>query len=141
MTGGGSVGNLHQLVLPVLHAPGTFLGYPDFFSWLHDWAPIILMAVLVLAIFSLMRFMPRTNPHKIKPDAAPQIGWSDIAGSDEAQGEPSPRPARDRKDPAGQGGRPRVGSELLLPVSGLVCRDVRRRRRGTHPAPVSRGSQ
>jgi cell division protease FtsH len=87
MTGGGGGDTVHKLVLPVLHAPGTFLGYPDFFSWLHDWAPIILMAVLVLAIFSLMRFMPRTSPHKIKPDAAPQIGWSDIAGSDEAKEE------------------------------------------------------
>ena len=27
----------------------AFLGYPDFWSWLHDWAPIILMAFLVVA--------------------------------------------------------------------------------------------
>jgi cell division protease FtsH len=87
MTGGGSVDPVRHLVLPVLQGPGTFLGYPDFFSWLHDWAPIILMAVLVLAIFSLMRFMPRTSPQRIKPEASPPIGWSDIAGADEAKEE------------------------------------------------------
>ncbi len=87
MTGGGGSDTVRQLFLPVLRAPGTFLGYPDFFSWLHDWAPIILMAVLVLAIFSLMRFMPRTSPQRIKPEASPPIGWSDIAGADEAKDE------------------------------------------------------
>src|SRR5947209_17590696 len=34
-----------------------------------------------------MAFMPRTSPQKIKPEASPQIGWSDIAGSDEAKEE------------------------------------------------------
>src|SRR5205823_11508477 len=65
----------------------TFLGYTDAFSWLHDWLPIIFMGLLVVAVFSLMRFMPRTRPQQIKPDAAPPIGWSDIAGADEAKDE------------------------------------------------------
>ena len=38
----------------------------------------------MIAIFGLMRFMPRTRPERIKPDAAPTIAWSDIAGADEA---------------------------------------------------------
>src|SRR5579862_7997850 len=73
----------------VLHLPSTstFLGYPDFWSFLHDWAPIILMAVLVGAVLALMRFMPRTSPEQIKPDKAPSIGWSEIAGADEAKEE------------------------------------------------------
>src|SRR5438067_2287283 len=65
----------------------AFLGEPDFSTWLHDWLPIIFMGLLVVAVFSLMRFMPRTRPQQIKPDAAPPIGWSDIAGADEAKDE------------------------------------------------------
>src|SRR5947209_1923172 len=34
-----------------------------------------------------MAFMPRTSPQKIKPEASPPIGWSDIAGADEAKEE------------------------------------------------------
>jgi cell division protease FtsH len=64
-----------------------FLGYPDVWSFLHDWLPIILMALLVSAVFMLMRFMPRTRPEQIKPDSAPQIGWGEIAGCDEAKEE------------------------------------------------------
>jgi cell division protease FtsH len=83
ITGGGGGPPL----LPAFHPPSGFLGYPDFFSWLHDWLPIILMALLVVAVFSLMRFMPRTRPAQIKPESSPAIGWSDIAGADEAKEE------------------------------------------------------
>jgi len=72
---------------PVVNAPSTFLGYPDFYSWLHDWLPIIFMGLIVVSVFSLMRFMPRTSPKRIKPDAAPSIGWDEIAGADEAKEE------------------------------------------------------
>src|SRR5437763_15818315 len=65
----------------------TFLGYPDLYSWLHDWLPIIFMGLIVIAIFGLMRFMPRTRPEQIKPEASPTIAWSDIAGADEAKEE------------------------------------------------------
>jgi cell division protease FtsH len=41
----------------------------------------------VVAVFALMRFMPRTRPEQIKPDNAPSIGWSEIAGADEAKEE------------------------------------------------------
>jgi cell division protease FtsH len=64
-----------------------FLGYPDAYSWLHDWLPIIFMGLLVVAVFALMRFMPRTRPAETKPDKTPAIGWADIAGSDEAKEE------------------------------------------------------
>ncbi|HEY1593253.1 MAG TPA: AAA family ATPase [Solirubrobacteraceae bacterium] len=65
----------------------AFLGEPDFSTWLHDWLPIIFMGLLVVAVFALLRFMPRTRPQQIKPDAAPPIGWADIAGADEAKDE------------------------------------------------------
>src|SRR5947209_15610862 len=45
------------------------------------------MGLLVIAVFALMRFMPRTRPEQIKPDSAPSIGWSEIAGADEAKEE------------------------------------------------------
>src|SRR5579875_2762984 len=65
----------------------AFLGYPDVYSWLHDWLPIIFMGLLVVAVFALMRLMPRTRPQQIKPDASPPIGWNDIAGAEEAKEE------------------------------------------------------
>jgi cell division protease FtsH len=67
--------------------PIAFLGYPDAYSWLHDWLPIIFMGLIVIAIFGLMRFMPRTRPERMKPDSAPPIVWADIAGADEAKDE------------------------------------------------------
>ena len=30
----------------------AFLGYPDVYSWLHDWLPIIFMGLLVLSLCS-----------------------------------------------------------------------------------------
>ena len=39
------------------------------------------------AVFMLMRLMPKTKPVEIKPEAAPSIGWADIAGADEAKDE------------------------------------------------------
>jgi cell division protease FtsH len=65
----------------------AFLGYPDAYSWLHDWLPIIFMGLLVFAVFGLMRFMPRTRPQEIKADKSPPIVWGDIAGADEAKEE------------------------------------------------------
>jgi cell division protease FtsH len=76
-----------QHITPMIQASSTFLGYASFWSFLHDWAPIMLMAVLVGAVLGLMRFMPRTSPERIKPDSAPPIGWSEIAGADEAKEE------------------------------------------------------
>ena len=74
-------------MLPVFHAPSTFLGYPDLTSFLQAWLPIVFMGALVIGVFALMRFMPRTRPEKIRPDDAPSIGWSEIAGADEAKEE------------------------------------------------------
>src|SRR5437764_11829501 len=65
----------------------AFLGEPDFSTWLHDWLPIIFLGLLVVAVFALLRFMPRTRPQQLKPDHAPPIGWSDIAGAEEAKDE------------------------------------------------------
>ncbi len=65
----------------------TFLGYPDVYSWLHDWLPIIFMGLLVALVFALVRHMPRTRPQEIRPEANPPIVWGDIAGADEAKAE------------------------------------------------------
>src|SRR5437588_5823530 len=65
----------------------AFLGYPSVTDWLQAWLPIIFMFLLVVGVFALIRFMPRTRPQQIKPDAAPSIAWGDIAGSDEAKEE------------------------------------------------------
>ena len=75
------------LSLPVFHAPSTFLGYSDVTAFLQAWLPIVFMGALVIGVFALMRFMPRTRPEQIKPESAPSIGWADIAGADEAKEE------------------------------------------------------
>ena len=80
---------VQHLVIPVPGPapPSTFLGYPDAPSFFQAWLPIIFMGLLVVSVFMLLRFMPRTKPVEIKPESAPPIGWSDIAGADEAKEE------------------------------------------------------
>ena len=56
-------------------------------SFLQAWLPIFFMGALVIGVFALMRFMPRTRPPQIKPESAPSIGWAEIAGADEAKEE------------------------------------------------------
>ena len=70
-----------------------------------------------------------------RPRALPQ------ARRHRPQGHPPARPARHRQDAAGQGRRQGVGRRVLLAVGGRVRRDVRRPRRGPHPAPVRRGAR
>ena len=65
----------------------NFLWAPDVQTFLLQWLPIVFMGLLVVAVFALIRYMPRTKPVQIKPEASPSIGWSDIAGSDEAKEE------------------------------------------------------
>jgi cell division protease FtsH len=38
-------------------------------------------------VLLLMRHMPKTKPVEIKPEKSPSLGWSDIAGADEAKDE------------------------------------------------------
>ncbi|MHB8689841.1 MAG: ATP-dependent metallopeptidase FtsH/Yme1/Tma family protein [Solirubrobacteraceae bacterium] len=76
-----------QPALPALPNPSSFLGYPDVWTFLHDWLPILFMGLLVVAVLGLMRFMPKTKPEEIKPEASPPIGWDDIAGSEDAKAE------------------------------------------------------
>jgi cell division protease FtsH len=65
----------------------NFLWEPDAQTFMLHWLPILFMGLLVFAVFALMRLMPKTKPVEIKPEAAPSIGWDDIAGSEEAKEE------------------------------------------------------
>src|SRR5437763_12738110 len=65
----------------------TFLWEPDVQTFMLHWLPIVFMGLLVIAVFALIRYMPRTKPAEIKPEASPAIGWSDIAGAEEAKEE------------------------------------------------------
>ena len=65
----------------------NFLWEPDVQTFMLHWLPILFMGLLVVAVFALMRYMPKTKPVEIKPEHSPPIGWSDIAGAEEAKEE------------------------------------------------------
>jgi cell division protease FtsH len=65
----------------------NFLWEPDVQTFMLHWLPICFMGVLAICVVALMRHMPKTKPVEIKPEASPPIGWSDIAGADEAKEE------------------------------------------------------
>jgi cell division protease FtsH len=56
-------------------------------SWIITWAPIIFMGLLVFFIWRTLKLMPRTKPQQIKPESSSSIGWSEVAGADEAKAE------------------------------------------------------
>src|SRR5215216_5503346 len=56
-------------------------------TWIQLWAPIIFMGLLVFFIWRTMKLMPRTKPQQIKPESSSSIGWSEVAGADEAKAE------------------------------------------------------
>src|SRR5215210_3465871 len=56
-------------------------------SWIITWAPIIFMGLLVFFIWKTMKLMPRTKPQQIKPESSSSIGWTEVAGCDEAKAE------------------------------------------------------
>ena len=47
----------------------NFLWEPDVQTFMLHWLPILFMGLLVVAVFALMRYMPRTKPVEIKPEA------------------------------------------------------------------------
>ena len=143
--------------------PFALTFYDQLQSWALTWLPILLMAALVYLVWRTLKMMPRTKPQQIKPSSQSSIRWDDVAGCEEAkdelrevveflrtperfkqprregaEGHPAARPARHGQDAAREGGRARVGRQLLQPVRELVRRDVRRPRRGAHPAAVRR---
>ncbi|MGH3261483.1 MAG: AAA family ATPase, partial [Trebonia sp.] len=67
--------------------PAAFLGDPNFSAWVHDWVPMLLMALLVWVVWLTVRAVPRTRPSEIRPQQTPPIAWADIAGVDEAKDE------------------------------------------------------
>jgi cell division protease FtsH len=48
---------------------------------------IIFMALLLYVLWRTLKAMPRTKPVEIRPDAAVEVSWEDIAGVDEAKRE------------------------------------------------------
>ena len=65
----------------------AFLGYPDVFTFMQAWLPLIFMGVMVFAVVFLVKAMPRTKPEEIRPQSIPPIAWSEIAGAEEAKAE------------------------------------------------------
>src|SRR5256714_2856661 len=65
----------------------NFLGEPDLQTFMLHWIPILFMGILCVSVLLLMRYMPKTKPVEIKPEKSPSLGWSDIAGADEAKDE------------------------------------------------------
>ncbi|HEX3317984.1 MAG TPA: AAA family ATPase, partial [Solirubrobacteraceae bacterium] len=65
----------------------AFLSYDDLQSFALTWLPLILMAVLVFLVWRTLKVMPRTKPQQIRPETKLEVGWSDIAGAEEAKQE------------------------------------------------------
>src|SRR5215218_11112985 len=66
------------------------LSWPHWYeveNWIITWAPIIFMGLLVFFIWRTMKLMPRTKPQQIKPESSSSIGWTEVAGCDEAKAE------------------------------------------------------
>ena len=51
------------------------------------WAPIVFMALICFVLWRTLKLMPRTKPQQIKPESKGSIGWTEIAGADEAKAE------------------------------------------------------
>jgi cell division protease FtsH len=61
-----------------------------FRDWALEWQGVfslIFMLVIAGFLWRTIRLMPRTKPQQIKPEAKDAIGWSEIAGVDEAKDE------------------------------------------------------
>ena len=136
--------------------------FADFINDLPDialtWLPLIFLGLIVYLIWKSLSLMPRVRPTEVEPSSKSSVTWDDIAGVDEAaaelqevvdflqdpapllqarraraEGHPALRPARHRQDAAREGGRPRLGLDLLLAERLRLRGDVRRPRRRPHP--------
>ncbi|MEA2341307.1 MAG: cell division protease FtsH, partial [Solirubrobacteraceae bacterium] len=59
-------------------------------AFANDWGGLIglvFMGLIVYVLWRTLKLMPRTKPQQIKPHAAQEIGWDEIAGVDEAKKE------------------------------------------------------
>jgi cell division protease FtsH len=63
------------------------LTYQRIEDYVITWSPILFMALIVFFLWRMMKFMPKTKPHEIKPSSDRSVGWADIAGADEARHE------------------------------------------------------
>jgi cell division protease FtsH len=61
--------------------------YDQFEGWVITWVPILFMGLIVFFLWRTLKVMPKTKPQQIKPESKISIGWSDIAGADEAKHE------------------------------------------------------
>ena len=48
---------------------------------------ILFMVLLLFVLWRTLKLMPQTKPQQLKPEANLEVGWSDIAGVDEAKAE------------------------------------------------------
>src|SRR6185503_16502469 len=107
------------------------------------WLPLLFAVMLVLMVYILWRtlqVMPKVTAAKTIT-ASSKVSWDDVAGLDEAQGDPALRPARHGQDAAREGDRQRGGREVLRPERVGVRGDVRRPRCRAHPQTFRRGAQ
>jgi cell division protease FtsH len=65
------------------------LTFQQFEDWAVIWLPIIFMGLIAVVLIAMLRFMPsfKMKPQEIKPQSSDSIGWSDVAGVEEAKEE------------------------------------------------------
>ncbi|MEA2302817.1 MAG: cell division protease FtsH [Solirubrobacteraceae bacterium] len=84
--------------VPQILAQGAFIPVPAsgpsvaerIQTFANDWGGVlglVFMGAIVYVLWRTLKLMPRTKPQQIKPQAAQEIGWDEIAGVDEAKKE------------------------------------------------------
>ena len=130
------------------------------------WLPLVFFGLIIYLLWRTLQYMPRVKPAKLERELGSlrhvgrrrrrRGGEGGAAGGrrlpprSEAlraprrarpEGDPALRPARHRQDAAREGGRQRVGREVLLAERLGVRRDVRRPRRRADPQALRGGAQ
>jgi cell division protease FtsH len=61
--------------------------YADVKDFVLTWVPVMFLGLIVFFMWRTIKLMPRTKPQQIKPETRASIGWTEIAGVDEAKHE------------------------------------------------------
>ena len=65
----------------------AFVSWDSIESWILTWTPVLFMGLICFFLWRTLKLMPRVKPQQLKPDSKGSIGWTEVAGADEAKAE------------------------------------------------------